>query len=470
MSTQDISPVSSNTLLDYSLSTTPEPLEVSPSSSDLRFATLTFVISNGGSEVVNVSSLQLTLPVGTTAQSLTSDAFSILTQQQPLGLWNVTTPAPGVFLFVPQSGNPVPVSTAGLLIQLYNIPVNLQVGTVALNVSETASSTGITSMARNAIFEVAKFPAGFSFGDFAPETPAIEEGETATLTWTGTENASYKILFEDQEVDVTNVRTWTSPALTDDTTFVLRAQVVVGVDTAIHKLTTTVIVNDPTIVASTLEVTGESTFKGDIRVDDANPGGSTAQLIVAVNPNRSTAMLGNTDVRGTLNIGTFTSQAGGALFVGGKTELALAPAFWASNTLTVTGPTGFNGSATFNGSISALDTAITLADPMPEGSRSYRPTTDGFVIGTLSPNGHLCWAEIVATSFAPDDQTAVLRISANGGTVDIPPSISFPLAQSLCLPAPNGRKFTIELKQILLNPAHCKFYFVPIGKGIVNRL
>ena len=258
-----MNPVSSNTLLQYSLDTLPDPLQASPAQGNVVYGALSFVVSNGGTTVVNLSQLQFTLPVGALAQELTPDAAGVLWSTSPGTLWNVTMTIPGTFLLVPQSGQPIPVSTDGMVIQFYNIPINQQVGTVAITVNETATDTADPAQLRAASFNVAKFPYGFYFANLTAQVPLVQEGGTVTLTWQGSDAATYSMMWSaESPVDVTELRAWTSPPLAVSTTFLLRASVVFQGETVIRDLSTTVIVANPDLQANTLQVTGTSTLQG----------------------------------------------------------------------------------------------------------------------------------------------------------------------------------------------------------------
>jgi hypothetical protein len=321
-----MNPVTSNTLLAYSLDTLPDPLQASPTQGNIVYGALSIVVSNGGSTVVNLSQLQFTLPTGSLAQELTSDPGAILWATSPGNLWHVTMTSPGVFLLVPQSGNPVPVSTDGMVIQFYNIPVNQQVGTVAITVTETATSDSSPAEARTAVFNAAKFPFGFYFANLTAQVPMVQEGSSVTLTWQGSDNATYSIQWnEEPAVDVTNVRSWTSPALSNDTTFLLKATVVSQGETVFAYLSTTVIVANPELQASSLQVTGATNLQGATTIGT----GSTQAT-----------------VNGNLTVNGATVLSGTNRLIGDST----AGNFNVNGTFSTGSPASFN-SATFNGNI-----------------------------------------------------------------------------------------------------------------------
>lgn len=332
-----MNPVSSNTLLDYSLETLPDPLQASPPQGNIVYGALSFVISNGGSSVVNVSQLQITLPVGSLAQQLTSNPGAILWATSPGTLWQVAMTSPGVFQLLPQSGNPVPVSAAGMVIQLFNIPINQQVGTVAVTVTETATNDGSTAQARSAVFNAAKFPYGFYFANLSAQVPLVQDGGTVELTWDGSDNATYAMRWgEAPAVDVTNQRSWTSPPLTSATTFLLTATVVSQGETVVTSLSTTVIVANPELQATSLQVTGQTQLQGATTI---GTGATQATVNGNLTVSGATVLSGTTRLVGDTT--TANLNVNGTFAAGGSANF---------NGVTLNGNVNLNN-ATFNGNL-----------------------------------------------------------------------------------------------------------------------
>ena len=340
---------SSSTLLTYSLNTMPDPLQASPPQGNTVYGALSFVVSNSGTVAVSVTQIQFTIPIGTLAQSLTNNPDAVLYAASPSGQWNIAMTSAGVFTAVPQSGQPIVVTTDGLIFQLYNIPVNQQVGTVEIVVHETASSEGQPAQVRNAQFSVAKFPYGFFFANLTAQVPLVEIGQTVTLSWQGSDLATYTMYWDTQSKDVSQVRTWTSPPLTNDTTFLLRATIVLQGETVTRDLTTTVIVANPDLKGSTLAVSGMSSL-------------------------RDAALSGTLSVNGTTTLGE--ARVGG-LAVDGNGSFG---------SLNARGTTGMdnaviNGSLTAkSGSISMLGTMSILGQGTYIPNRAVQAHTDGFAV------------------------------------------------------------------------------------------
>lgn len=423
-------PASSNTLLDYSLNTLPQPLQASPQQGNIVYGALSFVVSNGGTTVVNLSQLQFTIPVGALAQELTSDPGAILWATSPSTLWNVTMSSPGVFLLVPQSGQPIPVSADGMVIQFYNVPVNQQVGTVSITVGETASDTGNPSQVRTAIFSVAKFPYGFYFGNFTAQVPLVQNGNSVTLTWQGSDNATYAMQWsQEPPVDVSNVRSWVSPALTNATTFLLRATIVSQGETVTSDLSTTVIVANPEIQATSLQVTGVSNLQGATTI-------GTGATQATVN--------GNLTVSGTTQLNGNTTL----------TNLTTA------NNVTVNGTLSSSSASTFN-NVTINGTMAAMKGAQGVGQGTYTARTDGILVSYASsggaPPGNKCSGYIIVgmpygTYWLNGGNYSAPGFSCNGGGV-------------MSLPLPAGQSCSVRFQNTngnQNNPAY-NVAFLPLG-------
>lgn len=252
-----------NTLLTYALVTNPSPLQVSPSAGDASVATLTVVVScpkSVGS--ATVSQIMIVLPVG---KPDAPDPTDLTESAPPLSAASISssgsdtwTPgagaAPNAFVFTPHGG-PVTVSGQSLTIEITGIEVSPLVGTAIIRINEWAAQRNGTPPAAQSppsgtvSQQVAKFPYGFYAVNFTAGVPEIAIGQTATLSWIGSTNASFLIKYAGQSIDVSSVRTWTSPPLYEDTAFLLEASSSQGGQTVSLDLEATVMVATPTIVS-----------------------------------------------------------------------------------------------------------------------------------------------------------------------------------------------------------------------------
>jgi YVTN family beta-propeller protein len=163
-------------LLTYAALTEPDPLRAGTS------ATLTLVISNGTRQIVTVESITVTLPVGTTAKTLTASPNGIATPPTPG--WDVAQSG-GSFTLTPQTAGAAQVGAAGLVFVFANVDVNDQPGTCTVTIVEVASSPSQPNGARNASFALAKFPVTFNVSQLTLTPTQIDPGDSVALTWFG---------------------------------------------------------------------------------------------------------------------------------------------------------------------------------------------------------------------------------------------------------------------------------------------
>ncbi|MCY9694353.1 hypothetical protein [Paenibacillus alginolyticus] len=326
-----------NALLNYAINTNPDPLQVSPAD-----GTLTIVVSNGGTSAIYCNSITFSFDIGPNAQDLTAVSSGILYSASPSDQWQIAEQSAGIFVATPTKPEYNEITSKGLSFQIYNIKVNDQVGTFSLTVQENSSTDNETFSNHTNTYQIAKFPYGFYVGNFAASAPQVTDGSSVTLTWDGSEGADYTILYGQSSIDVTDVRTWTSQALHQDTTFFLKASVHSQDETVDNYLSITVNVGSPDLNASTLTVSGLSTLKGNTAV------GST------LNVNGSSTLNGVT-VNNDLNANNNVNIRGNAR-VSGTTSL---------NAINVNGP------------VRSLNYGKSI------NPGTYQATTDGFIVGSI---------------------------------------------------------------------------------------
>ena len=284
----------SNTLLTYSLMTTPSPVQVSPSVESPSLATLTFVVSCPRSVgTANLAQIIVAIPVD--AQNKPADPTNLAATPPLLNSASISSTgtdewvvsagiAPGVFIFTPKGGGVVALSEQSLTIAFTGIQVNRVVGTALVKINEWAASGNNTPPpvdgppSGGVSVEVAKFPYGFFAGNFTTDKPMIDNGQSATLSWVGSTGATYKILFAREERNVSNVRSWLSPELFNTTTFILEVSAQVGNQTVTLYFSVTVIVANPSFTASDLTVLTTSKLLGEVTVGKV--GGPAANLVL----------------------------------------------------------------------------------------------------------------------------------------------------------------------------------------------
>ncbi|HST60251.1 MAG TPA: hypothetical protein VLK84_16210 [Longimicrobium sp.] len=220
---------SSDTLLSYVMFTSPDPLQASA-----RNAILTLVVSNPRSQMVTVTSLVVTLPVGTNAKDLTADAAGV--QTQPAAGWQASNAA-GIITLTPTGSGEI--GPDGLTFVFASVDVNAQVGLCTVTLDETASSPSHPAGDRTASIGLPKFPTQFQVGDLQAQPLDVPGGGSTTLMWTGTP-ATYTLQYQpadegtpvSQAVGNTGPYTASNLTRTGQVTFTLLVQVPVpGLDT-----------------------------------------------------------------------------------------------------------------------------------------------------------------------------------------------------------------------------------------------
>ncbi|MGB8193392.1 MAG: hypothetical protein WCF67_15785 [Chitinophagaceae bacterium] len=385
-----LSPKTSNTLLSYSLSTTPDPLQASPSAANTVYGALTFVVSNNTNKIISLSKLQFTFTPGLDSAQLTNDPGNMHYASNPAGLWDIKMTSPGVFLALPTSGNPVQVTTDGFVIEFFNIAINQKIGVVQVPVDETANFANEQPTLRTATFEFAKFPYGFFFGNFTAQVPMVTDGTKVTLTWNGSDDANYMIYWGHDPVPVTNVRTWTTPTgITTDTTFLIRATVVSQGETVTRDLSTTVIVANPELHATSLQVTGITNLQGTTTTKAL----TVNDQFTAANGASFTKTLEST---GTATFGTLTATKEITASGGISTSQITASQVVTGTAVVAKGNFSSGDTATLTNVI-VRGTVNMFQGPqqLSTSERSYTVKTDGFVIvyattyqATGSPAGY----------------------------------------------------------------------------------
>ncbi|HYW11884.1 MAG TPA: hypothetical protein VE871_08005 [Longimicrobium sp.] len=168
--------------------TSPDPLQAS-----VKNAILTLAVSNPGAQVVTVTRLVVTLPVGTNAKNLTADATGV-----QIGVpdgWQASNAAGSITLT--PSGAAGEVSTAGLAFTFAAIAVNAQVGLCTVTIHETASSPSGSAGERTASIGLPKFPAQFQVSDLQANPLDVPSGGSTTLMWAGTgTQATYTLQYQ----------------------------------------------------------------------------------------------------------------------------------------------------------------------------------------------------------------------------------------------------------------------------------
>jgi YVTN family beta-propeller protein len=179
-----------------------EPLLVSPSQGNASPVDVTIVITYPGKPgtSVQVSRVQIDIPMGDDARGLSADKASIIPSihidpQWGWGTWGTTSSDTG-FAFATQDNKPITFTNEhSLQFTLTNVTINKAVGVVPVTVrlqtveqkQQKTTATGTTT--------ICKMPFGFHLSEITtvPPNATIQPGDPMTLSWTGSSNASYSL-------------------------------------------------------------------------------------------------------------------------------------------------------------------------------------------------------------------------------------------------------------------------------------
>ncbi len=430
-------------LLAYGITTNPDPIQASPEQGNPAMASIVITVSNNTSDAIYCNKITFSFPIGDLAQELASSSTGILVSANPSSKWQISMTDSGVFTATPVTPQDNKITTDGLSFQIYNIQVNKKVGTFTFTVVENTSTDNITFTDKTNNYNLTKFPYGFYVNNFAASAPMVDDGKPVTLTWSGSDLGSYTILYGTESVDVTDVRTWTSPNLTATTTFSLKATVQSQGDTVDTYLYVTVIVSNPELIASSLNVLQSSTLTGATTV------GSTL------------GVTGDTDVS---NI-----AVSGTLGVTGATTLAGTTISDLNVTASASLAQATISSLISSGTVSMIGAAQGI------NVGSYTAPTDGFAIGAVSSpneNGKIC-RTLISCSASPGNTvlaqggnyTAFFRWDGSSGTAWLGG-----LQNTCTLPVSKGASFSVSVWNDPGNEVNAptSFYWVPIGTGTVQ--
>lgn len=147
---------------------------------------------------------------------------------------------------------------------LSSIPINKTPGEATTTVTETTATSGTPEDRTTTLTGIEKASNDFLFDDFSTETPAVDNGQTVKLHWTGSpENSEYYLSWDGEEKKISvpagmYCTYTTEEPLTHTTTFVLDAQTKNRAgETVHHYRSTTVTVNDPDITSRAITASDE---------------------------------------------------------------------------------------------------------------------------------------------------------------------------------------------------------------------
>lgn len=173
----------SDTLLNYAINHTPNPIQASPRTGNPSTATLALVVSNSTGYTITCKSISLGFLVGTNAEDFCADTTGISTSV-PTG-WHMDSSG-GLFTFTPLTKEAGQIKGQGLSFTLSGINVNQEPGPFTVTITEEASDEdSVSEDSRCKDFSLAKFPAKFEVGELNADPTIVAQGGSTILSWSG---------------------------------------------------------------------------------------------------------------------------------------------------------------------------------------------------------------------------------------------------------------------------------------------
>ncbi|MFJ3927647.1 hypothetical protein [Streptomyces sp. NPDC090022] len=268
------------TALHYSLHTSPAPLRAGTEDAPGR-ATLRITVGNPGPDPVSCGTIALTLPTGEGSEALTATPGTITARTDDAG-WSAEHRGDGIFHVRPVAPGTALGPGARIVVTLDDVAVNRAVGTVTLGVGEVGDR-GVTGgdgpegsphRAGAEALRLVKAAPTAMLEDFRPDRVTVPNGETVTLTWKCDTEPDYEIFFADQRrpvngfIDAEGNGSWTSPALTTATAFMLLGSTAKDGVPVTYGLTAAVTVDMPDLEVGDLDANGSVRLFGQAQEVD----------------------------------------------------------------------------------------------------------------------------------------------------------------------------------------------------------
>ena len=471
--------------LTYVPMVNPTPLSVSTEELDPVLASLEVVITNATAKPIVVSEIDIDIPVGapvtqTLTQSTAGVQFATTSE-----VWVLRGPASPVtdgiatYSLTPADGQGPSISVGPgdvIVVQIYQIETNDAPGTATIGIQETLGDGTVGSTS----FRVTTFPAGFYFNSLTvaalsqSDYVAVAQvplGTNVKLFWNASvvEVGSVKICQStaagQKEYTPATLGEWsppTPPLL--DTVFTVRVTTTAtpGGVPLTASLSTSVSVQTPELVASTLTVNGKSTLSGAVT---AGPIASGA--IVAPEMTLSGALTAASVSTGTLGASGDSIlngvTANGPLTVNAPltaTQNLIAASALVNGAFTAAGLSSLNGGVNATGGPVGMFTAPQSVKPNYE----YRASTDGFLVGRVFSPGGWDVPCVCLISGRTDDGFNAVATGGNAGFLSPDGTKSYgPNSQSFLLPVRKGAVFSVNAAQVTKVAAPSDFYWCPLG-------
>jgi hypothetical protein len=267
----------SDALLDYTLTTDPDPVRASGKDDPEPLRLMLKVQAKPG-ETAYLEKIEIRYKLGDGEHDLSHTSpdrvGQVVEKRTPTDLgmpWNTSRKSEdgyAVFTFAPDIDFDPCEFTADntVTLALTGIAVNETVGSTDLLVTEWASRTdgGYQKVPLPAM-EILKWPTAFTFQNFRPRDIVVKRGDTVTLSWEASVGPKYTLHWDDQHEAVSGRLSYPVDDVERTTAFMLMAEQSVGGGSAplIHALTTAVTVTEPNLEVGNLQVNGIVRVQGE---------------------------------------------------------------------------------------------------------------------------------------------------------------------------------------------------------------
>ena len=460
------------TQLTYAPLVNPAPLTASVLGGDPVIGSLEIVITNQSGATLQLSQVDFNIQVGSGA-SLTPSTANVLYTLSDTTTWSISGPSSTVtdgiatYSITPAQGLSAPLANgASLVAQIYDFQTNTTAGTSTIGIQET-----IGSDVNNSSFQVTTFPSGFFFdtlsvamlqGSSFVAVAQVPFNTNVALFWNASvvNSGAVKIMQStvngQQTFTPTLLNEWTTPTpIQTDTIFTVQITTTAtpGGVPLVASLSTSVAVQTPVLVATTLTVSGLSTLTGAV----------TAGPVTASSLTTTGSVSAGSTATGTLNVTGATTLAGATV-----TKSLQANQGLSASSASVTGGLTVQALATLQGGLNALGGPLAMLTRTQRiNPGSYTASTDGFVVGVMRNASTTNYAQLSNGIIYGSIDGMTWR--ATGGNVAFFNSswtkYAGPNANSFCMPVRKGAGWSISVWLNGTNEVNpiTEFYWIPSG-------
>jgi hypothetical protein len=213
--------------LHYLFQTASNGLRCSLDNLHTQEETLELTMCNTRGQNIYVSKIEIVFPLGDDRANTLTGSTNLTYVASPSNLYKIIQQSPGYFVITPLSGKYITFLNQAIYMRFSGIVMNTTPGIIRVDVKETSTenSNGSNSKTNTTRIWIGKYPYQFYLTNFSADKAVVTSGQSVNLSWVGAYNGNYTLNWSDatgpRTEDVTNVRVWKSPPLTQSTVFQL---------------------------------------------------------------------------------------------------------------------------------------------------------------------------------------------------------------------------------------------------------